>query len=353
MPAVRARRRVAVLTVLAVLVVAVAAVVGYVVWPRGSEFERAAALLPDDTLRVTWTDWAGLRDELDVKDPAGAGAADFQAAIDDHDLAVSPTASAAAALEKTLGFSPLAAEWEVLGQGRGGMVDIIRLPDDVDLGDVADRYADAGFTRPDDDALSGGVWRGGPDVVARLPGLEGPELQHVAFLEDDHLLLTSDSADYLGSAVPFAAGDKDGLDLSDLAGHAGDPLAAVAMAKDLACQELTMSHADEDAQAVADRLIEEAGGVAPLTGYLVALGADRSLTIVFDFENDDQAEENARSREALAAAEDPGQFLEYTELFSVDEVEAKGHTVVLTGDAKPENAPLSNLTSGPVLLAAC
>ena len=353
MPAVRARRRVAVLTALAVLVVAAAAVVGYVVWPRGSEFERAAALLPDDTLRLTWTDWAGLRDELDVDDPAGAGAADFQAAMDERDLGVSPTAASADALDTTLGFSPLAADWEILGQGRGGMVDIIKLPDDVDLGNVADRYADAGFTEPDDDAMSGGVWRGGPDVVTRLPGLEGPELQHVAFLEDDHLLLTSDNADYLGSAVPFAAGEEDGLDLSDLAGHAGDPLAAVALATDLACEELTMSHADEDAQA-RRRPAHRGGRRGGAADRLPGRAGDRAVvTIVFDFENDDQAEENVRSRGALAAAEDPGQFVEYTELFSVDEVEADGHTVVLTGEATPDNAPLSNLTSGPVLLAAC
>jgi hypothetical protein len=140
---------------------------------------------------------------------------------------------------------------------------------------------------------------------------------------------------------------------SDLAGPAGDPLAAVALADDLACDSLSMSQADSDAQTTAQQLVERAGGVSPLKGYLVALGADRSLTVVFDFENDDQAEKNARSREALAGAEDPGQLLSYDELFAVDDVEQDGHRVVLTGTTVADSAPLSNLSAGPVLLASC
>jgi hypothetical protein len=352
MPRSRVTRRVAVLTALAVLVVGVAAAVAYVVWPKGSDFERAAGLLPPKTLRVSWTDWSRLRDRSDVDDPAGKGQEEFLSALGDDDLAVSSLAASAPALRKNLGFDPVAADWEILGQSRSGMVMILKVGDEVGLADVADRYEEAGFTRPDD-ALSGGVWEGGPDVVAGLEGLGSPELQHAAFLEDDGLLLTSDNADYLRSAVPYAAGDEDGLDLSDLAGPAGDPLAAVALASDLACEELGMASADPDAQALADRLVDEAGGVDPVTGYLVAIGADRDLTVVFDFENDDQAEQNARSRQALATAEDPGQLLEYRELFDLDDVEADGHRVVLTGTARLANAPLSNLSSGPVLLAAC
>ncbi|MET1060465.1 MAG: hypothetical protein ABWX84_12760 [Nocardioides sp.] len=353
MSAPRVTRRVALLTALLVLVVAVAAVVGYVVWPRGSEFQRAAGLLPDKTLRVSWTDWAALRDQSDVDDPTGAGVEDFLAELSDADYSVSSLASAAAPLKETLGFSPVESEWEILGQSRSGMVMILKLGEDADFEAIAEKYTAAGFTRPDDDALSGGVWEGGPDVVSGLEGLESPELQNVAFLEDEGLLLSSDTAAYLRTAVPFAQGDKDGLDLSDLAGPAGDPLAAVVLDDDLACDSLSMRKADPDAQTTADQLVEQAGGVSPLKGYLVALGADRSLTLVFDFENDDQAEKNARSREALAGAEDPGQLLAYDELFDLDDVVQDGHRVVLTATTVGGSAPLSNLAAGPVLLASC
>jgi hypothetical protein len=347
------RKRVAVLTALAVLVAAVVAVVGYVVWPRGSTLERAASLLPAETLRVTWSDWTGLRSELGVSDPVGAAGEDFVTEVIDRDLSVSPLAASAAALRETFGYSPLESEWEILGQGPEGQVDVLKLGEDVDLGEVADRYQEAGFTAPDDDELSGGVWTGGPDVLAELEGLTGPILQHVAFLEDDQLLLTSDSAEYLARAVPVARGEEDGLDLSNVAESVEEPLAASILEGDLACDRLSMSKADPDAQAVADQLIDEAGGVSPLTGFLVALGADRRLTVVWDFENDDQAAQDARSRRALAGAEDPGQFLAYPEVFRIADVEADGDKVVLTGTARAGQAPISNLTTGPVLLAAC
>ena len=125
MSAPRVTRRVALLTALLLLVVAAAAVVGYVVWPRGSEFQRAAGLLPDKTLRVSWTDWAALRDQTKVKDPTGAGAEDFLAELSDQDYSVSSLASAAQPLKKTLGFSPVESEWEILGQSRAGMVTIL------------------------------------------------------------------------------------------------------------------------------------------------------------------------------------------------------------------------------------
>ena len=76
---------------------------------------------------------------------------------------------------------------------------ILKLGEDADFDAIADKYAAAGFTRPEDDAISGGVWTGGPDVVSGLEGLESPELQNVAFLPDEGLLLSSDSAGYLRS----------------------------------------------------------------------------------------------------------------------------------------------------------
>lgn len=338
------RRRVAVLTAVVVVVAGAAAVVGYVVWPRHSDFEKAAALLPADTLRVTWTDWGRLRDE--VSGP------DLVAQAQDRDLSVSSLASSSDDLEAAVGLD-LAddADWEVLGQGRDGMVVVLKLSGD--LGDVADGFEEAGWTRPSSDALAGAVWAGGPDVLAGA-GLSANELQFVAFDDDQGVLVGSDQADYLDSAMDVVTGDEDGLDITPLSGGLeDDPLDATVFMDDYACEALDMGQADDDAQKVAAGLVEEAGGVSPLTGYLVALSADQRLTVAFRFADDEQAERNLTSREALLTADDPGQMVSYPDLVGSVEASSDGDRVVLTGRANEDNAPMSNLTSGPVLLASC
>lgn len=337
------RRRTAVLTALLVVVAGVAAVIGYVVWPRHSDFEKAAGLLPPDTLRVAWTDWGRLRDERPGPD--------FVADVQDHDLSVSALASSASELDAALGFDPTASDWEILGQSRDGMVIILKLPGD--LGEVASSFEDAGYARPSSDAMDGAVWKGGPDVVADL-GLTNTELQHVAFVEDEGLLVGSDRAGYLETAMEAVTGDEDGLDITGLSdGLTDDPLDATAFMDDYACEALGMGQADDDAQAVADDLVEQAGGVSPVKGYLVALSADHRLSVVFRFADEDQASRNETSRAALLSAEDPGQMVSYADLVSSPKSSTDGERVVLTGRADEDNFPMSNLTSGPVLLASC
>ncbi|MDN5893498.1 MAG: hypothetical protein L0H93_05680 [Nocardioides sp.] len=346
-------RHLALITALVVAVGAVAAGIGYVVWPRSSEYADAVGLLPDDILRVTWTDWDGLRSELGAEDvpPVGPGADKFLAAVADRDLGVSSLSSSSEELYDALGFSPATSEWEMLGQGREGMLIVLEL--DQDLSAVADKFEALGFSRPSSGAMDGAVWTGGADALAVDTGLATPELQNVAFLEDEGLLVGSDSSSYIESAMPVVKGDDDGLDAEALTGQVEAPLDAVAFIGDYACEALSMTQADASTQSLADHLVDQAGGVSPLQGYLVAMEADRRLSIVFDFENERQAEDDSRSRRALAGAEDPGQMLAYPDEFTISHTEQDGSSVVLTGKAEPDASSITNLTSGPVLLAGC
>ncbi|KQZ66848.1 hypothetical protein [Nocardioides sp. Root151] len=337
------RRRVALFTVVVVVIAAVAAAVGWFVWPRDSDFEKAAALLPDDTLRVTWTDWERVRDEV--------GDSDVYTAATDRDLSVSSLAGSADDIEAQLGFDPLDADWELLGQSREGMVVVVKLPGDLD--DVASAFKGAGYTEPSSKRMDGAVWEGGPDVLASL-GLTNNELQSVAFVEEEGLLVGSDSATYLRSAMKTVTGDEDGLDVTPLTDPLeDDPLDATVFLEDYACEALSMSQADEATQTVADGLVDDAGGVSPLKGYLVALSADEQLSVVFRFADDDQAERNASSRGSLATAEDPGQMVAYSDVFSDPTTEADDADVVLTATALRDGYPMANLAAGPVLLATC
>lgn len=348
-------RRLSVAAAVVVILLAAAAVVAYVVWPRGSELERAAGRLPEQTLRVAWTDWAGIRAELDAGDLDDPAVADeFLLEAGDADLSsTSAIAGDGTVLAEQLGFSPQTSDWELLGQSREGMVLMLDVGDETDLGDVADKLESFGYQRPSDDAMDGAVWQGGPDVVTNVPGFGNPVLQHVAFFEDDDLLVASDNLSYLESAVPVARGDEDGLDLEGLAADVDDPLSSIGFIDDYACEALSMSAADEEAQAEADAALEDVGGVAPLSGYLVALGPGGELTVVLGFADEAQAERNEDPRTALAQLEDPGQMVSYPDVFEVEDSRVEDNRVVIDAHAVEDAFPLSNLTQGPVLLASC
>jgi hypothetical protein len=346
------RRPRVLLAVVLALAVALALVV-YAAWPRpASTLERATSLLPKDTLRIAFTDWSGVRAELDAgaKGCAAWPQCDGVDVLDSTDLASSSViASMGPALVKEFGWGPRALDWEVLGQARDGQV-LIADVGSTDLASVAKRYAAHGFTDPGKARLDGAVWVGGPDVLTEVPGLNDVILQHVAFLADDHLLLSSDDAGELAKAVKAARGGGLAWDLPEAV---EDPLSAVGFVGDFACEALSMSSADTGAQATAARTVDDAGGVSPLTGYLVALGAGRAWTAVFGFETADQARHDARTRQSLARAEDPGQMESYPDLFTVSSTERDDRLVVLHGRAARSSYALSETTQGPVLLASC
>jgi hypothetical protein len=352
LPKSMSRRPRVLVAAVAVLALVLAAVL-YAVWSRPApSFERATSLLPKDTLRIAFTDWTGVRAEMDAgaKGCAAWPQCDGVDVLDDSELGSSSvTSSMGPALAKEFGWGPRTLDWEVLGQARDGQV-LIADVGSADLGAIAKRYEGHGFKAPKKRSLDGGVWVGGPDVLTTVPGLTDEILGNVAFLADEHLLLTSDDAGELAKAVKSA---RDGGLAWDLAAAVDAPLSAVGFVDDFACEALSMADADPGAQATAARTVEEAGGVSPLTGYLVALGAGRAWTAAFGFETADQARHDARTRQSLARAEDPGQMESYPDLFTVTSAERDDRVVVLHGTAARSSYALSETTQGPVLLASC
>ncbi|WP_235736504.1 hypothetical protein [Nocardioides alcanivorans] len=335
------------------LLVAGAAVTAWRLWPRPTEFESAVSMLPKQTQRVIWTDWAGVREELGAGDVSGTDSAaeEFLAEATDRELATSSLASSALLLADGFGFSPLAAEWEVFGQSAEGQVVVVRT--EQDLGTVRDRVRDLGYTGPGKDELDGGVWSGGPDAVAKVTGLTAYQLQTMALFEDEGLIVGSDNREELEKTIKIIREGEGGVDTGELLEAAGEPLTATALLQDRACAELSLTQAAPDAQTTARALVEQAGGVSPLTGYVVALLPGDDLRVVFGFEDEERAGRNARSRAALARAEDPAQYVAYPEVFDLADSEADGSLVILTGKVRADAFPMSSLATGPVLLATC
>lgn len=334
--------------VVAVVLVAGLAVGGAWWWRQAhtSVLEHALALAPDGAERVSWTAWADVRREL------GTGS-DLTALLDqgyDADLtSTSALVESAPLLESDFGWSPASVEWELFAQSEAGAAVVVGLADDVDVDELGDRLASLGYTRPDEDD---GVWRGGEDVLATVAGgrPSSPVLQYVAFDADAGVLTTSDNATYLESVVEERGGNDD---LAEVVDAVGDPLSASVYLGGYACGALAMSQADDQDQAEAQRLLDEAGEVGPMTAYAMAVEPDRDLLVAMSFETDERARTNADSRAVLAAGPAPGQGGDFTDRFALGDVTADGTLVTMALDPVEGASVLSDLGSGPVLFATC
>lgn len=340
----------AVVALVAVLALAVAGLVAWRFLTPTTELSRALAMAPAGTSRASWTDWAAVRRELGADVGAGSSAEEvdaFLAEAFDRDLSsMSALGTSAGVMQEQLGLSPATLAWELLAQSSDGAVEVLGVADDTDFDDLAGRLSALGWTEPEE---ADGVWVGGPDVLAAVgPGLT-PELQHVALLEDQHVVLASDEAPFLEQVLD-AAGAKE---LADLAGSLDEPVAAAVYDGAYACEELAMSGADDDAQAEGEQLVAAAGGVHPLSGFAMGLLRGGDVRAVLRVEDADDAPGDAEARARLAAGPAPGQGGDFSDRFTVERAGSEGRDVLL--DLRPAEGTyvLSDLTSGPVLFATC
>ena len=256
-----------------VLLAAVVLVGAGVIGPFGlgrTEFASAVAGAPAGTERVSWTDWAGVRRELDSASTHGRAREDLEAFLDDGYDADLTSRSAllqsAAVLQTSFGFSPASVEWELFSQSRDGAVITLRLPDDTDFTGLGDRLEELGYPRPDS---ATGVWAGGPDLLSSIsPGLT-PELAHLVLDADENLVLASDQERFLETAVRATTGDGDRVNGLDAVVDAlEEPLSAAVYTGDYACAALAMAQADDDDQAQAAELTAAAGNRGPVPRLL-------------------------------------------------------------------------------------
>lgn len=318
-----------------------------------SRLEAALELAPDSSQRFSWTDWSAVRDELDAHLSLDSSGADVDAfLLDTYDRDLSSTTAldeSAATTQEELGFSPATIDWELFAQGEDGALVAMGLPDGFDLDRLRDQLRDAGFDEPADDD---GVWFAGADGLERLSGPVTPQLGALAIDEDAGILYGSDDRGYLEERADRARGAQDDA-VARAAASLGTTPSAVVYTGDHACGELAMSQADPADRTRGAELIEEAGGVHPLTAFAMAAEPDGGVRVALVLDSDDQARADADSRSRLAAGPAPGQGGTFPERFRLGKVSADG-TVVTMELAPVDDSPvLSDLTTGPVLFAAC
>src|SRR3954452_17101650 len=274
-------RRLSIVVAAVVALVAVAG--GYAWWDRGEQTSLAWAggHAPAGAQRLSWTDWAAVRDREGANLSARSSTAQLRdfldAAYDDDLSSTSALVTSASVLQQRVGFSPASADWELFSQSYQGAVVMLRVGDEVDLDDVADHLRELGYRQP---SQEDGVWQGGENLVASVsPSLSG-ELQYVALDRQDSLVLTSDSSAYLAvamAAVRARGARATGLDA--VVDDAGEPLSSAVYDGAYACGALAMAHAGGADRAQAQQLIASAGEVNPYSAFAMSDEPDGTLRV--------------------------------------------------------------------------
>jgi hypothetical protein len=355
----RKRLTVAGIVIVVVAVLAAGAVAGVQRWrdAHRADLERAMAMAPADSLRLSWTDWAGVRDELGLSLSSDSSAADVTQLIDkgfEADLtSTSALAESAALMHAPFGFSPATVDWELFTQSEAAAAVTLGLPDSADFGAIADGLTDLGYAEPSSDT---GVWEGSPDLLAQL-GAVTPELAFVALDAEQHLVFTSDTIEGAQAAVDAAEDDDDPAGgLGDVVASIDEgpaPLSGAFYTGDQACGALSMGQADEIDQDEGAQLLTAAGDINPLTGFAMTKDPGGDLRVAMGFETEEQARTNADTRAELAAGPAPGQGGDFTDRFTLGPVTAEGLVVTMQLTPTEGNYVLSDLSNGPLLFATC
>ncbi|WP_183092513.1 hypothetical protein [Nocardioides stalactiti] len=338
------------------LLVAAAVVTWFVVMREDDEAGRlagAVALAPESSTRLGWTDWAGLREELDDSDLDAASSTrevdGFLTAGFDADLtSTSALVSSAPVLHAQFGFSPATIDWELFAQGEEGAIILMGLPDPSAAGDVEDALEEVGYQQPNEDD---GVWIGGPDLLATIGNLS----QELAFITVDRergVIAASDESETLESWRDEERGDADDA-LAEVTDDVEGALAASIYDGDYACVALAMTEADDVDRTRAAELLDEAGEIHPMRAFAIAARPGGDVRVAMAFETEDQARTNADTRARLAAGPAPGQGGAFPDRFTLGDVTADGTVVRMELEPLPASYVMSDLANGPVLFATC
>ena len=341
--------------VVAVVVVAAGVFFGVRWWrdAHRSDLERAVAMAPRDAQQLSWTDWSGVRDELDLdldSDPSETDITDLLEQGFEADLSqTTALGDSAVVMQDVYGFSPATVDWELFSQSEKGAVVMVHLPESADFDAITDKLTSAGYAEPDS---ATGTWVGGVELLAGIGGVT-PELAHLVVDEDRRLILGSDDRGYLESAADDARDENGPPGLDDVVSASEEPLAAAVYIGDHACAKLAMSQADRIDQQEAAELLERAGDINPVTAFAIGVRPGGDVRVTMSFESEEQARENADSRARLADGPAPGKGGDFSDLFELGDVTADGEVVTMELDPVAGSYAFSALKDGPVLFATC
>ncbi len=341
-----------------VAAVAVLAVVGglaaYFVIKGGSDgIDGAAEVLPADAVQVRYVDRDAAADRLGVGDiDHGASSGDidkYLKATQDAPWAVTPFGLSLAVMEDAP-FNELDVDWSASVEISSGSetdqapLNVYRMDDDLDLGDVADALADAGLKESEVDGhrrFQAG--EASPDASGMIDGnLPAGDLSDVTVVEDEHLLVVGSEPERVLDVIDGDADSlADGSDLAALGDRSESAEFALVMLGDGGqCGETLLARSGatpEQLEAIksesglADLGTPEARGV-----FVVSDDDDADAIGVLKFGSEDEAEADAKAREAwLEKGSDPVTRQPISDVLKDGSAEADGDLVVVESDAEP------------------
>ncbi len=341
--------------VVSILVIALAVAGGW--WSGALRPDTRPALtsaidvLPASTTIVGFTDWAQIRETLELGTVDTAGERDEltdESAI--RDLSTRSVIAEAGAMHEVLGWSAAEVDWEAYGQDRNGAAAVVRLDGSVSYDAIRSRLREAGYTQ------DGQVWSstkrtGLPDIMA-----------HVGFVPRQRLIVMSDTKARIPLMLDVAAGRARSLAGNQAAADTARVLAGsetvLMQGGTLGCETSAVGGgADKEQQA--RTAVERAGGLEPylFSGRgLVDRGGSgfsaQRLVFAMTFESAAVASEQARVRERLAAGPFIGRFGQLEETVRLQTSASDGPTLQMAFAHDPEtDVFMTGL--GPVLFATC
>lgn len=341
--------------VVSILVIALAVAGGW--WSGALRPDTRPALtsaldvLPASTSIVGFTDWAQIRETLELGTVDTAGERDEltdESAI--RDLSTRSVIGEAGAMHEVLGWSAAEIDWEAYGQDREGAAAVVRLDGSVSYDAIRSRLREAGYSR------DGQVWSstertGLPDITA-----------HVGLVPRQRLVVMSDAKARVPLVLDVAAGRARSLArnhaAADTARVLADTESVLMQGGTLGCETTAVGGgADKEQQARA--AVQRAGGLESyrFSGRgLVDHGglgfSAQRLVFAMTFESSAVASEQARVRERLAGGPFIGRFGQLEETLRLQTSANDGPTVQMTFAHDPEtDVFMTGL--GPLLFATC
>jgi hypothetical protein len=299
------RSPVSVLSLLAVCSLAGSLVGCSLIPGSSSDLEDALEVIPADATTVTFVGRAAAAERLDVEVETGADDRElgrYLQAVDEAGVATRLTSYLGVMGDAALSDADIV--WEVSGSGGDddGPWTVWKTDDDLDLDDVGDDLADAGY----EESETGGERRFRAELAAADPetSLVGDRypvavMGDVVLVPDEHLVLTGPDVE---ATLDVVQDDEDSLvdtqDLEEVAG-AEDDVELARLRREIDCAE-ALRLGPVNPQQVAEQA--ELLGVGDLarpdsTAFLVH-GDDGATTTVLEFGDDETAEADAEARQA-------------------------------------------------------